>query len=335
MLLSVIASVALAATPSARPADSSTDAFAEWHADELMPWCISEARTGSFRGRDKVDLAYASFVDGDNSNGTLIISSGRTESWVKYCEVIYDLQDLGMDIWIVDHRGQGFSDRMLKNTDKGYVDSFDDYVKDFEEFVEDVVCVSESDDVYILGHSMGGAIATRYTAGNESMVDGLVLSAPMFEVKAPPLSESVAYWTAWAALWWFGDDYLPGGGDYYDYSFDGNGVTNSTGRFTAHKNLESVYPATQMGSATYRWLYEAIDKTIEIDDMGKGFSVPTLLLSAGKDERVSPGRQKDFCANADDCEFVNFSSGAHELMNDVDSIRDDVMDEVKGFFGAS
>lgn len=326
---------ALASTPSAAPSDSNTSAFGDWFEDELVPWCIGEAQTGTFRGVDKVDLAYASFTDSANTNGTLIISTGRTESWVKYCETVWDLQDQGMNIWIIDHRGQGFSDRMLSNTDKGYVEDFSDYVKDFTEFVEDVVGARSSDDVYILAHSMGGAIATHYVADNQDMVDGFILSAPMFEIDTPPLTETMAYWAAWAALWWYGESYIPGGGDYAaDYTFEENGVTNSVSRHNAGKYLESTYPAIQMGSATYSWLYESIDKTIDIDDLGCNFHVPTLLLQAGQDARVMPDRQDDFCANASDCEVVEFSAGFHELLNDQDSVRDAALSEVKGFLSA-
>src|SRR3954451_20076293 len=42
--------------------------------------------------------------------GAIVISSGRTEGMVIYQELIYDLQKQGYRVYILDHRGQGFSD---------------------------------------------------------------------------------------------------------------------------------------------------------------------------------------------------------------------------------
>ena len=41
----------------------------------------------------------------------LVISPGQGEPALKYAELVYDLKDTGYDIFVIDHRGQGASDR--------------------------------------------------------------------------------------------------------------------------------------------------------------------------------------------------------------------------------
>ena len=230
MLLLAFSAYSFASEPSAAPADSSTDDFADWHADELMDWCLSALQTGEMSGVDGAGIAYAALTDSAH-DGTLIISSGRTETWIKYCEVVYDLRDLEMDIWLIDHRGQGFSERLLADSDKGHVEDFGDYATDLEAFITDVVGVSSSDAVILLGHSMGGMIAAAVTAARPDLIDGLVLSAPMLGLNTDPYPETLSWWIAWGAYWWgYGEDYALGRGPYEDYSFEDNGVTSSLGR---------------------------------------------------------------------------------------------------------
>ena len=329
--VAMFASAALAGAPSDAPSDASVADFADWHAGELMDWCLDTAATGEFRGVDGSDIAYASFTDSDN-DGILLIASGRTESWIKYCEVVYDLQDLNMDIWLIDHRGQGFSERLLSDADKGHVEDFSDYVDDFETFAESIVGITASEDVYVLGHSMGGMVATRYVAEHQWLVDGLVLSAPMFGLNTDPYPETLTWWTAWGADWWgYGESYALGRGPYSDYVFADNGVTNSEGRYTAHRDQRNTWTETRLGGPTWSFLYEAITATRSIEEKADGFSVPTLLLQAADDEIVTPDRQDGFCVGAEDCMLLEIDSGRHELLQESDSIRDEVLYEVKSF----
>ena len=49
----------------------------------------------------------------------VILCHGRTEFLEKYREVIGELNNRGCDVWSMDWRGQGLSDRMLVNPQKG------------------------------------------------------------------------------------------------------------------------------------------------------------------------------------------------------------------------
>ena len=55
-----------------------------------------------------VELAYRC-IEHPTPLGFVVISSGRTESLLKYDETVYDLHSAGYSVFIHDHRGQGLS----------------------------------------------------------------------------------------------------------------------------------------------------------------------------------------------------------------------------------
>ncbi len=82
---------------------------------------------GEFKGKDGVTIRYAALRQAKVERAILIVN-GRVESYLKYQELAWDLWRQGYSLYLIDHRGQGMSGRMLNDPQKGYVDQFDDYV---------------------------------------------------------------------------------------------------------------------------------------------------------------------------------------------------------------
>ena len=74
----------------------------------ILPFWKNHVRQGAFTGQHGVRVSYAWAVP-DDCQGTVVISSGRIESLLKYKEVMYDLYQHGLAVFILDHRGQGLS----------------------------------------------------------------------------------------------------------------------------------------------------------------------------------------------------------------------------------
>ena len=109
--------------------------------------------------RTKVLIHYRMYILPQESEvGAIIIVPGFTESLVLYQEVIFDLLNSGYSVFIHDHRGQGFSSRIIEpeetqmtlrhgtseNRDEvkntyGFIDNFDFLVQDLATFVQ-IVC---------------------------------------------------------------------------------------------------------------------------------------------------------------------------------------------------
>ena len=71
---------------------------------------------GYFSARDGIRLRYAIFKCADPvAKGTIVLLHGRNEFIEKYFETIRHFTDLGFWVATFDWRGQGGSDRLLKN----------------------------------------------------------------------------------------------------------------------------------------------------------------------------------------------------------------------------
>src|SRR5689334_19231096 len=86
------------------------------------------AVAGYFTTSDGVRLRYAHWRrKGESYRGTVCLVQGRTEFIEKYFETIEDFRRRGFAVATFDWRGQGGSERLIRNKRHGYVESFDDY----------------------------------------------------------------------------------------------------------------------------------------------------------------------------------------------------------------
>ena len=86
---------------------------------------------GTVMTPDGVRLRYARWrALARRSLGTICLLHGRSEAIEKYFETVDDLRRRGFAVATFDWRGQGGSDRHLRNPMKGHVDSFAEYDRD-------------------------------------------------------------------------------------------------------------------------------------------------------------------------------------------------------------
>ena len=131
---------------------------------------------------------------------------------------------MGLSIYALDQRGQGFSSRMLPDREKDYVDDYHRYVTDLEQFIADVVCPSTDARVILLGHSFGGAVAAAYAEKHPSPLTGLILSSPYLGSKAGPFAMFILQTLDFFGM---GKEYVPGRGPFHIVPFEKNKETHS------------------------------------------------------------------------------------------------------------
>ncbi len=83
--------------------------------------------TGTLKTPDGVSLRFARWAPPPGRKGTVCLFQGRSEFIEKYFETVRDLRARGFAVATLDWRGQGLSDRVLRNPRKGYVRSFSQY----------------------------------------------------------------------------------------------------------------------------------------------------------------------------------------------------------------
>src|ERR1700726_4973604 len=83
--------------------------------------------TGMLKTPDGVSLRFARWAPPPGRKGTVCLFGGRAEFIEKYFETVRDLRTRGFAVATLDWRGQGLSERALRNSRKGYVRDFSGY----------------------------------------------------------------------------------------------------------------------------------------------------------------------------------------------------------------
>lgn len=297
--------------------------------DEILNF-YEQGESVTYTGVSGKDVHYHALRRGHKN--AIVILPGRTEPTKKYAEVTYDLRELKADFFLWDPPGQGYSERLLEDAQKGYIESYKDYASDFKKFSDKELKSYEK--IAFVAHSMGAAISLHFVANNPDKVKGMVLSSPMMELKTNNLPESVALMAARAlALIGKKKDYIPGGGPFKSPTpYEENRVTSSPNRYAFARFIDKGDPKLYMGSATNQWLIQAIKLTRKImRDRKKLEKVPMIFFQAGLDEFSKDERQQKFCLKHSKCTLVRFENSKHEMFQERDEIRNQVIEKTKAF----
>jgi lysophospholipase len=286
-----------------------------------------------FDGQNKVRINYVAFTKKKHAK-SLIILPGRTEGYLKYKELAFDLDNQGFNVYIIDHRGQGLSGRMLSNPHKGYVESFDLYHEDLHTFIKNIVRPQCDNKPYLLAHSMGGAIAIRYMQEHPGAIRSAVLSSPMISISTGSLPNSLVMGLVTGLAFinrllsktpW----YFIGQGNYRETSYQKNELTQSIERHGIFNNIYKENRDLQLGGVTTYWLEGAVESTKQIFDKIKQLEIPILVLQSGADTIVDNKAQNEFCrmlhqVNKNSCPNglpILIKDARHELLLEKDNLR--------------
>ena len=117
--------------------------------------------SGTLKTRDGVSLRFARWAPPPGRRGTVCLFQGRSEFIEKYFETVRDLRARGFAVATLDWRGQGMSDRALRNRRKGYVRNFAEYQIDLESFINEIVLPDCPPPIFALAQSMGATVLLR------------------------------------------------------------------------------------------------------------------------------------------------------------------------------
>lgn len=116
---------------------------------------------------------YFRVWDTSTPRADALIAHGYAEHGGRYDHVARALNDVGVTVWAVDHRGHGHSEG-----ERGDFGTWESVVADFDRLVD--LAEGEGGDRprFLIGHSLGGAIAIAYAEAHQDRLAGLSLSAP-------------------------------------------------------------------------------------------------------------------------------------------------------------
>lgn len=142
---------------------------------------------GTFQSFDGHAIFHQAWLPDAEPRGAVLLVHGLAEHSGRYAHVAAALVDAGYAVHALDHRGHGRS-----SGKRAFVRSYDELLRDLDQFRHDVAREHPGRPLILLGHSMGGNIALGYlldsSTGDQQDGDqqdgiaALVLSAPALQV---------------------------------------------------------------------------------------------------------------------------------------------------------
>ena len=284
-----------------------------------------DAATAMLETPDGVLLRYARWAPPPGRKGTVCVFQGRAEFIEKYFEVVRDLRARGFAVATFDWRGQGLSQRALKDPRKGHVGSFAEFATDLETFMKEVVLPDCPPPLFALAHSTGAAVLIQAAAKGHRWFDRMVLTAPLLHLMerrmfglAPGLARIVRYAGR-------GGGYVPGGGPalLQMRQFAGNPLTSDPVRYARARAVLEAEPALGIGSPTVAWADAAFRAMAQMRSPAYAMRIrqPMLIVVAGSDRLVSTAAIKSFAIHLRAGSHVVIPGSEHEILMEQDHYR--------------
>ena len=291
---------------------------------------------GYVQGVNNKQIFWASLTSANHEKAVVIVN-GRIESAWKYQELFYELYHQGFDVYSFDHRGQGMSERLAEDPQIGYVGFFSDYVEDMAKVLKNFNLAGYQHK-FILAHSMGGAIATRYLQSQPDIeFDGIALSAPMYGVDMSWYMKPVAnYLTPLITALVKQPFYITKNKAYYAKPFEINPLTSSFTRYKWFRNLYENKPELKLGGPSARWVWQGLKGAELCMANAEKVTIPLLLLQGSEDKIVSNQAQTTFIKKLartnPDCRMKIIEGSRHEILFESDTHRNIALQEILSFF---
>jgi lysophospholipase len=298
------------------------------------------ASVGSFVTRDKVKIRYATFTRTRFAlKGTVIILNGRNECIEKYFETISDLNKRGFMVATFDWRGQGASDRLVKDPHKGYVRDFNDYVADLEQFFTDVALPDCRAPFFILAHSTGALIALMAAPRLLNRIQRMVLSAPLLEFTGQAFAHStIKFLSGFLRYSGFGSSYMVGSQRPRETQpFFGNKLSSDPDRYRRNSRLYEEHPELGLGGPTATWVNAASRAMDGVRDphFQSSIQIPVLILAAGNDQVVSTPAIERYVERLRAGALITIDGAKHEIMQEKDAYREQFLAAFDAFIPGS
>ncbi|MEO0451179.1 MAG: alpha/beta hydrolase [Pseudomonadota bacterium] len=254
----------------------------------------------------------------ETPRGTAIVCPGRTEFIEKYFKVAHDLQARGFAVLIIDWPGQGLSERLLDDPQKGHIDRFETFMgalRNGLDAMEELPRPRVS-----LAHSMGGAIALAAIGQDLVKVDAAAFCAPMWGL---PLGRVQRYFIWAMRVMGRSDDFAQKPGP--PERFEDNVVTYDRAHWQINRDLTDAAPELSLGPVTWGWLGASLDifNRISQPDVLHKIEIPVFVASAADEKLVDNKSHANVAQHLPNCEHVTVDGAMHEILMETPTKRDE------------
>lgn len=271
---------------------------------------------GRLSGNNKVEIYWQKWSPAGAVNASVVIVHGLGEHGGRYAHVAQALTEVGCAVYAMDHRGHGKS-----GGQRAFVDRFANVVADIDQVVDMARREQPRTPVFLLGHSMGGALSLSYTLKHGDKLRGLILSGPAVALDgAPPLMKPIAKALSVIA---------PGLGMF---SVAPELVSRDTSVVTDYTNdplvMHAKVPARTLGE---------IVNFVEILPAGLPLITLPLLVMHGRDDKLAGVAGSEMvvrAASSKDKTLQVYDGLYHEIFNELPANRATVLKDLKDWICA-
>lgn len=247
----------------------------------------------------------------DEPKAVLVIVHGLKDHSSRYGEFADRLAQHGYEVRAFDLRGLGSSEGA-----RVYVTSFDEYAQDLDTFVGRVR--REGKPLFVLGHSMGGAIATDWVLTRKPAIAGLVLSGAVLRAEVSGFTRGVT--RALGAV-------LP---RLAVFSLD-------LGKFSRDPRVIEqckADPLVDHGKGPARTASQLLDAIDFIGEHMEDVTVPLFALHGGADAVTSPEGSRELVrrARSEDKTLKIYDGLYHDLLHEPE--KQQVMADIAAWLDA-
>ena len=250
-------------------------------------------------------------AEGQPARGVVLLVHGLGEHIGRYEGLAQQLNSWGFAVRGYDQYGHGASEGP-----RGGLSSSTRLLDDLAMVVDQTrASIDANKRLILLGHSMGGLVASRFVSLQMRVIDGLVLSSPALDPGLNPVQRLLV-----AVLPRLLPALRVGNG------LDASLISHDAAQVAAYRSDPLVHD--RIAARLARFIADEGEAVL-----GKAWSwtVPTQLLYAGADKLVNPEGSRRFAALAppEVLESHCFDSLYHELFNEAEPGRSQVLETLR------
>ncbi len=258
-------------------------------------------------------------------NGRILILPGFTEPCEKYYEISSRLTKIGYDCLIIDWPGQGLSGHLGNKKTVIHCKNFNQHLSSLRELISK----TDFKDNYfsILGHSMGGHIALNCSKNTDYKICKLILVAPMFVPKGPPVFLVIII-SYILIKFGFGKKTIP---FTKSQSLEKRRIFKKNNPLTRCKigydvqfKIFKKYPDLMRFEPSVGWVYSAFLSCFQTTlnhKWLKSIKIPILFLLAGDENVVDSIKTEKMIENIDNKIVYVFKNAKHDLKNETSDVK--------------
>ena len=262
-----------------------------------------DRREGRFAGEGATEIQWQAWLPGGDAKAVVAISHGVSEHTGRYEHVAERLVGSGYAVYALDHRGHGRSQGR-----PAMLDRLSRAVEDLHTLVRLARSEYPERKLFLLGHSMGGALALGYAFSHQDELAGLALSSPLAALEAAPALQRLAGRVL--------STVAPKVGVL---EVDASKVSRDPGVVRAYEQDPLVYRG-KLPARTVAELTRAIDS---FPERVGALRLPLLVMLGTGDRLVPPegGRMVHERAGFADKSLVEYDGLYHEILNEPERER--------------